>query len=435
MSQLEILLTKVAREQDELLAAGNGRELARLRLFNTQFREPRSTLAFGMRLAIAAGLTLITAVGAYQWESHRVHRLTATMGQSAAPVVQGTWITASDSMPTPVQFSDGTRVEIAPRAQARMIELEPNRVQLALESGRADVHVVHHPTRDWQLRAGPFGVHVTGTRFNLSWYPNQDQFALELVEGQVELSGCGFGARRRLIAGQSVRASCRTNSVEIAYSDPRGAVSATAEAVLAPGAIASPPENAGAKAAESPRSAKEAPRANLASRAATATHEPSRPAASAPDFLALASEGKYVEALAAVEQRGFSSECARLNVDALSQLAEAARHARKPSMAREALLTLRRRFPGSSQSALAAFSLGVLEFDQWGAFRNAIDWFSTYLTEAPAGALAREARGRIMEAAYRSGRADASELAAAYLRVYPEGPHAALARLIVKSAK
>ncbi|HEY5961050.1 MAG TPA: FecR family protein [Polyangiaceae bacterium] len=429
MSHLESLLTKVAREQDALLEASNGRQLARLRLSNTKLGDSRLGVNLAMRWAIAAGLTLVTAAGAYHWESQRSNGLTATMGAGHAPVVQGTWITAGDTKGTPIEFSDGTRIDVAPHAQARMIELDTNRVQLALESGRVDVHVVHYSTRNWELRAGPFGVRVTGTRFNLAWNPNDDKFSLELVEGQVELSGCGFGARRRLIAGQLVHASCRDNSVEIEYSDPRGIASAMPssavkssvpiEEPLQPAPSAEPKERTTSGVVARPKAASDATRA----------------AAEPRDFSVLTAQGKYVEALAIVEQRGFSSECQRLNVDALSLLAETARHARKPVLAKQALVTLRRRFNGTNPAALAAFSLGVLEFDQWGAYGSAIDWFNTYLTEAPAGPLAREARGRIMEAAYRAGRDDARELAAAYLRSYPEGPHAALAKVVAKGSK
>ena len=59
---------------------------------------------------------------------------------------------------------------------------------------------------------------------------------------------------------------------------------------------------------------------------------------------------------------------------------------------------LRRRFAGTERGALAAFALGRLEFDVYGEHRKAASWFATYVREQPAGALVREARGRLVEA-------------------------------------
>ena len=53
---------------------------------------------------------------------------------------------------------------------------------------------------------------------------------------------------------------------------------------------------------------------------------------------------------------------------------------------------------------------------------------STYLAQHPSGTLAEEALAMTIEAAVAHGDADASTLAARYLKLYPKGPFQAVAR-------
>jgi TolA-binding protein len=86
------------------------------------------------------------------------------------------------------------------------------------------------------------------------------------------------------------------------------------------------------------------------------------------------------------------------------------------------------RFPDSEAAALAAFHLGQVVFDQGGAPADARRAFAAYLAERPHGQLAQEALGRLLEIErLLDGRA-AADLATQYLRRFPEGPHATLAR-------
>ena len=67
------------------------------------------------------------------------------------------------------------------------------------------------------------------------------------------------------------------------------------------------------------------------------------------------------------------------------------------------------------------------------AYADAQRWFEVYLHERPNAPLAREARGRLMEALVRTGeRARAESLAEQYLGLHPDGPHAKLARQLVQ---
>ncbi|MEM9194301.1 MAG: tetratricopeptide repeat protein, partial [Myxococcota bacterium] len=113
---------------------------------------------------------------------------------------------------------------------------------------------------------------------------------------------------------------------------------------------------------------------------------------------------------------------------AILRLGDAARLARRVDLAERAYRTVRERHGGGALAARAAFALGRLAFDVEGDAAAAARWFSAYLAEAPGGALARDAQGRLMEAQYRAGNATAArEAARTYLERYPNGPHRPLA--------
>ncbi len=428
MTNLDRLCSEIKREEDALLVAGHRRALVRQRLSAANAPHLQRTAPFSIPAALALAATCIVAAATcvFLWHSHQPSLVTATVGESMTPVSAGAWVHASESSSLPLRFSDGSRVDVAPRSRMRLMDLGTRGAQLALESGRAGIAVAHGENRKWELHAGPFVVRVTGTRFDISWSPNEDWFELVLEEGQVELAGCGFGTGRRLVAGQTVHASCRENRVEIAYTRD----------TTASAARASPGQPADVAAAG------DAP-GEVASHAATRvtkgdSHGAAAPSASNSDpaksnWIALAQQGKYSDAIAAVERLGFAAQCARSQVAELALLGDTARHARNFNRARQAFVLLRQRFAGSSQAGVAAFSLGVIEFDQFQAYAKAAQWFRTYVKENPGGPLIREARGRLMEALDRSGSSEARALASDYLRDYPAGPHAELAQRIVQA--
>ena len=118
----------------------------------------------------------------------------------------------------------------------------------------------------------------------------------------------------------------------------------------------------------------------------------------------------------------------------IALLSDVARHAGANRQAEQALVVLRRRFPGTGDAALAAFALGRLEFDEFHAYARAAVWFRTYLNERPSGSMTREALGRLIEACYRARDVEGARSAAArYLRDYPSGPHAELASRVAAS--
>lgn len=413
MSRLDALLRKVAAEQDALRAADPmvERLAGRFHRHVVRARRPvRTWVVLG-----AAAVAAATALGVGL--SRRSSALAVTVGTSGtAPI--GAWLGAPDSGPLPLDFSDGSRFELTPKSRARVVTLEEKSARVELGEGSLHVHVIPGNSTGWRIDAGPFGVRITGTRFDVSYHAADDAFELSVDEGQVELTGCVFGKGRKLAAGQRVRASCRTPRLDVSYRDTH--------------ALAAPP--ASPPAAVEPA----APAvADVEAPAPPDTVSPAKspaPAASATasTWLALAKGGKPVEAFAAAQREGFASVCQKADAGSLSVLAEGARHAGAPKRAEQALVALRRRFPGSAEAGLAAFALGRLQFDQFGAYGAAARSFRAYLKERPGGPMTREALGRLIEASQREGDAAGARAAAErYLRDYPTGPHEKLASRLV----
>lgn len=425
MNKLDDLMQRVAGEQDAERARDALPERVARRF---QRFTPRRKRRIGAWALVAAALGVFALlIGVYVARERSA--LSVSVGAAGGSPLLGAWLGAPDASSLPLEFSDGSRFELAPQSRARVLELARKKARVELASGSLNVHVVPGRGVGWQIDAGPFGVRITGTRFVVSYTPDGEAFELSVSEGQVELSGCMFGNGRKVATGQRVRASCKKRTLDVSYSD-----------VTAPtGATATSDSERAAEATDDSDPAP-TPTAEPAAGAAPASARTTRPSpassgASSPlDWLALARAGKYADAYASAEREGFETVSRRASADALTLLAEVARHGRAPQRAEAALLTLRRRYAGSNDAALAAFTLGRLEFDERQAYAAAAAWFRTYLRERPGGAMAREALGRLIEASHRAqDAAGARASAARYLREYPTGPHAELASRLVAS--
>ncbi|MFZ5894206.1 MAG: FecR domain-containing protein [Myxococcota bacterium] len=324
------------------------------------------------------------------------------------PASQDSFVHSPPAERLPIDFSDGSRITLEPGSRVRIAELRSTGATLAVESGALDVSVQHNQKTDYRLSLGPFLVRVTGTRFNVSFSPEQDVLRLTMKEGTVVVSGCALGDPRPLRAGESLVASCRDSHFEIS----RGQAAST-EPQPMPAPVPS------ALAASEPQ--REAAARGVARRSEGET-----------SWQSLARSGKFDKALNAVDASGFAGECERATGEELSLLADMARLGNRPQQAIQALSALRRRFPGSQRAGVAAFNIARVHFDQRGAYDEAARWFRTYLREQPSGPLVREAQGRLMEALYRSGdREGATRLAERYLAANPNGPHARVARSLL----
>jgi TolA-binding protein len=305
-------------------------------------------------------------------------------------------------------------VHLEPKARARVTEVAATGATVRVESGRANVSVVKRAHAAWRVSLGPFRVEVTGTRFDVDWDPANDRLFLRMHEGSVVVSGCVFGSGRPVGAGETVRASCREPNLEISTKKESSKDSKAPSGTEA--------------SSEKPTVLDHAPAASGSERGSPTPSGSIATTGGGSDWRELVRNGRHAEALEAAEAAGFSAQCASASAADLVALGDAGRYAGRIDRAIEAYQAVRRRFAGSERSAVAAFALGRIAFDQRGDYADAARWFKTYLAEQPGGRLDRDASGRLMESLNRSGDAvGARSVAKQYLERYPTGPHAEMA--------
>lgn len=388
--------------------------------------------ARGRRLVAVLAMAAALLVGGLVLLPRRP-ALTYVVGPDARAGQLGAWI-AADREATPLRFSEGTVVTLALGSRARVTQADAEGASLLLERGSVRARVVHaSPSTRWSIHAGPFEVAVVGTEFDLAWDPGRDCLDVALHEGRVVVTGPLLDEGRALTPGEQLhvsisesrselyRGTSQQTSMSPAVTSPltevpslpaeRGAGPSTAVETSPPAA-----DGAGPSAAASQPALRAAPPAPERQREAAAADH---------DWHALVAQGRYREAMAAVEREGFERVLAGASASDLIQLAEAARHSGEFRRAREALLRARR----LGAHGRSAFVLGKLAADHLGAPREAITWLQTYLDEEPGGGLGEQALGRLIELRQRLGDAAGARAdAALYLRRYPGGAYTSLAQ-------
>jgi hypothetical protein len=334
----------------------------------------------------------------------------------------GPYIGAPATTPVTIAFADGSSIEGAPGSRLRVDETRGSGARVLVERGHATVHVAHRTGSAWNFVAGPFDVHVTGTRFDLSWDPSGETLELRLYEGSVEVRGPLAEAPIAVRAGQRFRADLGTRSMTV---NEVAAEVATAVAL---------PRAAESANGEEPKGAV-APTANGEAPSPAATElAPARPApvpTQSEPWSTLVARGQFETVVAKAGERGTRDCEASCGAADLRALADAARYTGRSAMAERALKALRGRFGSSKEGRSAAFLLGRLA-EAGGSASEAGRWYDTYLAELPGGDLAAEAlAGKMRTVMATSGKAAAEPVARKYLSLYPNGVHAQTARGIV----
>jgi len=358
----------------------------------------------------------------------------------------GERLVAADSAPLSLRFSDGSQVTLPPRAQAQVDTLDANGATVALQEGTVDVSVVHRAQTRWEIRAGRYRIRVTGTKFSAGWDRRSDTLTVTMREGSVEVTGPGLKAPARVVGGQRLRANEVTADVpgeepEVVVED---ATTAAREAGLPtpPAVEAEPtaafvgepaqpeaqpetqPETIGKTAAAPVR---DVDRRGGRARRAVVAPAPTRLALADAEWRGLEAKGKLKEAFAAAMREGdWNESCRQLGAADLVKLGNIARVAGQAEHAEMAYRSALRRNP---QADRAVYELGRLAFDQRKNYAAAESYFSEYVKRFPRGALVGEAAGLLLESRIKAGHnAGARDAAAEYLRSFPNGPHAKLAR-------
>jgi TolA-binding protein len=410
----------VAEKQDRTLANEHGLSEARAKLIATVGAAP--VRHSGPRI-VAGALAFAAVVAAVLFFALRTSSapLEIRVGPNGYRADPGSFIAASPNEALPIRFSDGSSVLLAPTSAARVTATGVHGAHVVVESGHVDVAVVHQAATEWHLRAGPFDVAVTGTRFDLEWKTSQGELSVAMKEGRVVVTGGCLARAQELGAGERLVASMVTSRWQVSSGNEVVASSPT-DPSTEPAVRDTPPStSASPEPSAKPLEEKSAPVAGVSSGAAD-------PAG----WRAALSRGEYRAAIGMLDEGAWAQALQTSSAADLMALANAARLSDDIDHARQALVAVRRRFPRDGRSSVAAFTLGRLAFDRNHAYADAANWFRRYLSEAPSGDLAREASGRLIEAYQLSGnRSEAMEAARKYLSEYPTGPHADLARHVL----
>src|ERR1700722_9556957 len=184
-AELESVLADVGRT---VTAEARRRQLvpeiqARLAHFESRRARTRGwSLALGLGLCGAAAAVLVL----------RPHTLSFAIAGTAGNGQLGAALVAPSAQPLELRFSDGSAVTLPPRAGAPVDALGRQGASLAIEDGTLEVSVVHRARTHWQVRAGGYGIQVTGTRFDAGWDRRAQSLTVDMHEGAVLVSGPGL---------------------------------------------------------------------------------------------------------------------------------------------------------------------------------------------------------------------------------------------------
>lgn len=330
-----------------------------------------------------------------------------------------------------LHFSEGTSMRLMPGARGRLGRVDAHGARFAIEQGEAEVKVTPRPGARWLVDAGPFLITVRGTVFHASWDGASERLEVAMTKGLVSVTGPVAEGAVAVRAGQRLTVNVRTKEVLLRELDGGPPLPVEAPAVE-PKAAETPAVEPKAETSVGP--AAHAPGPGRLRMAAPGPRAPdASPGASSGTWAAALNAGDFDGILQDAERRGFDVSVERTPATELAALADAARYRRRDDIARRALLAERARFPRSARARDAAFLLGRLEETSDSGARGggvrALEWYDRYLQEAPLGAYASEALGRKMTATARvQGPRAAREVAATYLRRFPNGSYAASAR-------
>jgi transmembrane sensor len=432
--RLEELGEKIARE------VGSGpdpalREAQRRAVMALAAQRPP---ARGLRLALACLATLVVAVSTFVLLEVLVPEpITFWVGDQTRAGEEGAWLEAGDAG-LPIRFADGTRVELQKGAAGRVFAADREDVRVVLSRGRVEAKIEKETHSRWTVEAGPYNVMALGTVFVVSWGTDPLRLEVFVQSGRVEVKGPGIQAvgvrletRDRLrLAKTGERFSLSVESVPETPPQPSktgdgwnappppGEVSEREEAIEAVKvqSVSRPP-------------VKKPPKETAVPGTKVASLDRHRPE-TWQEFCDL---GHYADAVQAAEKEGLERLLATLDDAQLWRLSDAARFTGRGKLAREALLSVRRRFRSSWRSRVAAFLLGRVAMEMLDDPREAAGWFKIYLIEDPDGPLAEESLGRRISACRKSGlKAESCRVAAEYLGRYPQGSFSEFARSVLR---
>jgi len=389
---------------------------------------------------VTAAAVLVGVAGSWWWGRVGT-RLTYTL-QGASLEGEG-YIAGIKADSAALTFSDGTAISLQQGCRARVVSTDERGARVRLEDGQAHFAVVHRPRARWAIEAGPFTVQVIGTTFDVRWSGGDDLLEVRLLRGRVDVHGPLTGGGVTLKEGERFQARVSQGVMRIERMEP-------AQAARRPAGSAAPPSVAATEApakaepqavpavqptpAPAPAPARRpgwSPARRVVARAGVATIENV-----GVTWRQRVASGDFRGVLDEAEQQGIEACLRQLPVERLATLGDAARYAGQIGLARQVLLAQRTRFPDEIATRGTAFLLGRLAEESGEPAQISIGWYRTYLAEAPHGAYAAEALGRLMLALRQLPDAVAARTAADhYLAQFPDGAHAGPARAILQGSR
>ncbi len=417
MSSLKFLRQRIAPEQERILEERDPVSKARncLSFDPRTYRPQRPVLRYAVVAAAAAAAVFLVWIGA----------LPSNIALKNHPDIAGRWISSSDTEDRRLEFTDGSLVTLRTGSSLRVQELLPDGARIQLEHGALNAAVEHRRDARWRIDAGPYRVHVIGTRFEVSWNPQTEAFFLSLEEGSVRVEGPVLENARALRAGEEMRASVARQRVEIEERSGATTVIQKSEARWDDTPEGPPLE-------EDDDEEERRPQGHPPDRGAPHRISATDQRRAAPTWQELAEKGAFEDALSLARQQGLDRIARSFPPGDLMMLGDAARRTGELVAAKKIYRSVHRRFPASPHGASAAFGLGIIAYDRERRFQEAAVWFESCVSSGLAGELTRPAMGRLLEARYRSGDLPgARQTAKEYLTRFPKGPHAEMAGKII----
>ena len=333
---------------------------------------------------------------------------------------QGNAIASPSGSASRLHFSDQSRIDLGSSTNMTVDGLDARGAQIGLADGALDVYVKPRRNASWRFSAGPFHINVKGTAFHLAFAADRGRLTLQMKSGLVEVIA---PPNRTIFVGKD-------ESLEL-YAEPGKAEAQPAVAQVAPPAALAP--HADGIVASVGRNAPiivrgSAPIESVRHRMAIPTGEPGLVA-----WSKLLAKGDFADVIADAERRGIDNTIAQASASDLSALADAARYTKRNDLARQVLLAMRSRFVGADHARDASFFLGRLAEAGPDRSASALDWYETYLREAPRGLYASEALGREMALLAPNAPDRARKVAGQYLARFPHGPQSELARSLLET--
>jgi hypothetical protein len=336
-------------------------------------------------------------------EGRRAQALTYTVDGDPPP--PGGSIAAEISAEPVLAFSDGTRIQLAPHARGRIVDLNRHGARIALDDGKANIEVAHRPGAEWFFEAGPFVITVHGTAFSLGWTARSARLEVQMRSGVISVTGPVSGGGIVLRGGQTLSLGLHDSKTPQPAVDRQEPTLEAASAAMVPTQANGPGETA------------------------VRTSVQLRPGL---DWTAKLADGQAAAIVADATRRGIADILTASSSEEIAALADAARFERNEGLARRVLLAQRHRFPGTARAAEASFLLGRIDDRSDVSSTRALAWYDRYLSEAPTGPYVSEALGRKMMVLEREGRqAEATRIARDYLQRFPGGTYVHVAQALV----